>query len=189
MEIDPDLVELKTKLLNLVGNSNFPNVLRESTKAYLGEELLGYRLLTSEGKIEHYQWNTHSSEFEIVGSTEEVDAYEGMMDLSSVQQFENLQLVVENREEIGSVLYRSICYHHLLNKNTDEQPFFEQLTHREKQILRELISGADNKKIATKFGIGYRTVEKHCENIYHKLGVEHRNSLLRLRIRFDESLS
>ena len=46
-----------------------------------------------------------------------------------------------------------------------------QLTERELAVLELLAHGLHNKQVATRLGISRRTVERHCDNIYDKLGV------------------
>lgn len=48
------------------------------------------------------------------------------------------------------------------------------LTGRELAVLQLLADGMHNKQIATRLGISARTVERHCDNIYGKLGVSSR---------------
>lgn len=50
------------------------------------------------------------------------------------------------------------------------------LTMRESEILRWIAEGKRNSEIATIVGARPRTIEKHCENIFGKLGVENRNA-------------
>lgn len=50
------------------------------------------------------------------------------------------------------------------------------LTHREGEVLAWVARGKTNDAIATIFGLSYRTVEKHLENILRKLGVENRTA-------------
>ncbi|MDP4014517.1 MAG: response regulator transcription factor [Candidatus Nanopelagicales bacterium] len=47
----------------------------------------------------------------------------------------------------------------------------DNLTERELAVLRLIADGLRNKQIATRLGISARTVERHCDNIYGKLGV------------------
>lgn len=47
-------------------------------------------------------------------------------------------------------------------------------TRREREVLRLLRRGLSNADIADAMGISRRTVEKHCENLYRKLGVRNR---------------
>ncbi|MGE5292611.1 MAG: response regulator [Micromonosporaceae bacterium] len=49
-----------------------------------------------------------------------------------------------------------------------------QLTGRELAVLDLLAQGLHNKQVATRLGISRRTVERHCDNIYDKLGVASR---------------
>jgi DNA-binding NarL/FixJ family response regulator len=45
------------------------------------------------------------------------------------------------------------------------------LTQRELAVLKLLVDGLHNKQVARHLGISLRTVERHCDNIYDKLGV------------------
>ncbi len=50
------------------------------------------------------------------------------------------------------------------------------LTSREVQILASIARGATNKEVAADLGISPRTVQKHLEHIYDKLGVHRRTA-------------
>jgi two-component system, NarL family, nitrate/nitrite response regulator NarL len=48
---------------------------------------------------------------------------------------------------------------------------FAQLTSREREVLVSIAEGQSNKEIATKLGIGVRTIETHRERIMRRLGI------------------
>jgi DNA-binding NarL/FixJ family response regulator len=48
------------------------------------------------------------------------------------------------------------------------------LTERELDVLRQVVAGKTNQEIAVVLGISYKTVEKHVDSIYSKLGVASR---------------
>jgi DNA-binding NarL/FixJ family response regulator len=48
------------------------------------------------------------------------------------------------------------------------------LTNRELEVLRQMVAGQSNQKIAVMLAISEKTVEKHLEEIYSKLGVKSR---------------
>lgn len=50
----------------------------------------------------------------------------------------------------------------------------ERLTKREKQVLYWVVEGKTNGDIGKILEISPRTVEKHCESIFRKLGIENR---------------
>ncbi|MBK1879050.1 response regulator transcription factor [Pelagicoccus mobilis] len=50
----------------------------------------------------------------------------------------------------------------------------ERLTKREKQVLYWIVEGKTNGDIGKILEISPRTVEKHCESIFRKLGIENR---------------
>jgi len=51
---------------------------------------------------------------------------------------------------------------------------WEELTKREKQVINLITEGANNKTISLELTISTKTVEKHLERIYQKLGVTSR---------------
>lgn len=53
-----------------------------------------------------------------------------------------------------------------------------RITRREREILLLVLNNLTSKQIADKLGISDRTVSKHRENIYHKLGVHSSAELL-----------
>lgn len=54
-----------------------------------------------------------------------------------------------------------------------------RLTGRETEVLRWLVEGKTNAEIARILASQPRTVDKHCERIYQKLGVENRTAAVR----------
>jgi len=54
----------------------------------------------------------------------------------------------------------------------------EVLSKREKQIAEKILEGLPNKVIANELFISERTVKFHCHNIYRKLDVRNRYSLM-----------
>ena len=52
----------------------------------------------------------------------------------------------------------------------------ELLTRREHEVVALLTEGMTAVAIAHRLGVSHRTVEKHLENVYHKVGVRDRLS-------------
>lgn len=69
----------------------------------------------------------------------------------------------------GGTVINPIALTHLLAGGDTGLPASE-LTERELAVLRLLADGLHNKQVATRLGISRRTVERHCDNIYAKLG-------------------
>lgn len=59
---------------------------------------------------------------------------------------------------------------------------FGALTHREREVLRHVVSGETNKEIAAQLGLSYRTVEVHRRHIMEKVGARNAAELVRLAI-------
>lgn len=58
-----------------------------------------------------------------------------------------------------------------------------QLTRRETEILRELASGQPNRVLASRLGVSPKTIERHRENIKHKLGLKTATEVVREAMR------
>ena len=57
------------------------------------------------------------------------------------------------------------------------------LTPRESEVLRKLTSGRTARAIARELGVSERTVRKHLEHVYEKLGVHDRLGAVLLALR------
>lgn len=63
---------------------------------------------------------------------------------------------------------------HLTDGSPDEKAGFQELTPREKDVLREITNGRGNKEIADALFITEKTVKTHVSNILSKLGLHDR---------------
>lgn len=61
-------------------------------------------------------------------------------------------------------------------------PIHLGLTHRESEILNWVAQGKTNPEIGTILGISPRTVQKHLERVYKRLGVENRHAAMRMAL-------
>lgn len=57
------------------------------------------------------------------------------------------------------------------NQNSQASTMPEQITEREKEILKHMVHGWDAKRIAATFNLSVLTVRKHISNIYEKLHI------------------
>ncbi len=63
--------------------------------------------------------------------------------------------------------------------------YYNQLTHREQQILKMLAEGLNNPKISEQLYISRRTVEQHRKNINRKLNVQNYKDIISYAYAFD----
>ena len=59
----------------------------------------------------------------------------------------------------------------------------DDLTAREREVLRLVVEGLANKQIAQRLGIGEKTIKTHVSRVLAKLGVEDRTQAAVLAIR------
>ncbi len=69
----------------------------------------------------------------------------------------------------------------LVSSGGKKQPF-TQLTDREREVLALIAEGRSNKEVASRLGIGVRTIETHRERIMRKLGIHTVAGLTRFAI-------
>jgi DNA-binding NarL/FixJ family response regulator len=68
-------------------------------------------------------------------------------------------------------------------RQVDEKSSLGGLTEREHDILTYLAEGKSHEEISKSLVISPKTVERHCENIMHKLNLLSRSELVRYGIR------
>jgi len=71
-------------------------------------------------------------------------------------------------------LYNPMRPAELVQTDRAKQGLIEPLSQRELEVLRLVAAGLSNQQIADRLVISIRTVKKHLENVYSKLGVESR---------------
>jgi DNA-binding CsgD family transcriptional regulator len=57
-----------------------------------------------------------------------------------------------------------------------DEPYRDQLTAREIDVLRLIAGGLTNREIAGRLGISPRTIDAHLRSIYGKIGVSSRSA-------------
>ncbi|NTU54635.1 MAG: response regulator transcription factor [Anaerolineales bacterium] len=70
----------------------------------------------------------------------------------------------------------------LANSVAQPQIAGEQLTDRERDVLKCMVDGLNNNEIAEKLVVSLGTVKFHISNIFHKLGVDSRVEAVKLAI-------
>ena len=70
----------------------------------------------------------------------------------------------------------------LANSVAQPQIHGEQLTERERDVLKCMVDGLNNNEIAQKLVVSLGTVKFHISNIFHKLGVDNRVEAVRQAI-------
>lgn len=70
----------------------------------------------------------------------------------------------------------------LANSVAQPQIAGEQLTERERDVLRCMVDGLNNNEIADKLVVSLGTVKFHVSNIFHKLGIDSRVEAVKLAI-------
>ena len=71
--------------------------------------------------------------------------------------------------------------HEMCDSGTGDQIYrINQLTYREIELIKELTEGCTTREIARKFFISEKTVERHKNNIFHKLNVKNTAQLIKV---------
>jgi DNA-binding NarL/FixJ family response regulator len=82
------------------------------------------------------------------------------------------------RAGAGEMLIPAVRLAAMLADSDRGAQLFDQLTGREREVLRLLAAGLDNKAIAARMGIGYVTVRSHVRNLCSKLDARSRLEVL-----------
>jgi two-component system, NarL family, response regulator NreC len=64
-----------------------------------------------------------------------------------------------------------------------ERDSLDGLTDREREVLTHIADGETNRQVAEELSISVKTVERHCENIMHKLNLHSRTELVKYALR------
>ena len=64
----------------------------------------------------------------------------------------------------------------------------EQLTQREREVIRMVAQGYSNKEVAAEFGISEKTVQVHRGSAYRKLDLHNAAEIARLLLRSGDPL-
>ncbi|MFT2092880.1 response regulator [Paraglaciecola sp. 2405UD69-4] len=106
-----------------------------------------------------------------IGEVYKLEHQEGACELSLVARLDN-----------GDCTFR---ISHFVEKMSGEDKLKAELniTNRESEVLYWLSNGKSNKEIALILNIGSRTVNKHLEQVFAKLGVENRTTAAGIAIR------
>ena len=82
----------------------------------------------------------------------------------------------------GKITLSSEAAQALANSVAQPQIRGEQLTERERDVIKCMVDGLSNNEIAEKLVISLGTVKFHISNIFHKLGVDSRVEAVKLAI-------
>lgn len=76
--------------------------------------------------------------------------------------------------KLANLIVKSYLF---VNRQRNALPPLENLTPREKEVVRHIIAGKKSKEIAEILFISVQTVDKHRSNILYKLGIKNSNEL------------
>ena len=82
---------------------------------------------------------------------------------------------------ISPTIIKHLTHDSVKNDTPREKPdWFNELSRREKQVLKLLVSGLNNKEIADELFIAEQTVKNHVSLIYSKIGTHDRMKIIRM---------
>jgi len=78
---------------------------------------------------------------------------------------------VQSGESFFSQDVARVALNQFVRGNNGDGPHSTLLTKREREVLIQIADGLSNKEIASRLGVGVRTVETHRERIMRKLNI------------------
>jgi two-component system response regulator NreC len=94
-----------------------------------------------------------------------------------------LRLVIHGGVPIPRTLAPRLLNDYLNRLEGDAAPSYQQLSPREREILRMVAKGKRNKEIAEELSLSVRTVERHRSSIMNKIGLQNRAELVAFAVR------
>ena len=89
-----------------------------------------------------------------------------------------IQRVIQEAVLIPRTLGPHLLNDYLEQIKADKMPSYEQLSLREREVVRLIARGRTNKETAKRLSISVRTVERHRSSIMNKLGLQNRAELV-----------
>jgi len=172
------LLSLKARLLEYIGRSDFLHFVAEVVRQNAGLDFVAYSISSPLGDIDVIRYDLG---FALEAGVHETIHREKLILKHSISDCVD-SLSIKNFEgsALYSMLFRAVKCHHLLLEYRASLIDQGVLSEREKEIFNHLANGLSNQEMASKCGVSVRTIEKHCENIYTKLGVENRFAIISL---------
>lgn len=134
----------------------------------------------SPSAFEKWARETYPETITLVLTAHDRDAYlAGMMEAGAVGYLDKeskAEQLIEaiRRAASGESLYDEWQKKRARKWREEVEKKWNELSERERQVLRLLVDGLNNKDIALKLGISIKTLDKHLEKIYQKLTVSSR---------------
>jgi len=94
-----------------------------------------------------------------------------------------LRLVIYGGVPIPRKLGPRLVNDYLERVRKGEAPSYQQLSPREREVLRLVAQGRTNKEIAGQLSLSVRTVERHRSSIMNKIGLQNRAELVAYAVR------
>ncbi len=94
-----------------------------------------------------------------------------------------LRLVIHSGVPIPRKLGPRFVNDYLERAENGGAPSYQQLSPREREILRLIAKGRTNKEIAEQLSLSVRTVERHRSSIMNKIGLQNRAELVAYAVR------
>ena len=93
-----------------------------------------------------------------------------------------IRMIMRGKEFVSSSVAKLLTDRYIRSLDDNESPSLEILTKREMQILKCIVNGYANKKIAAKLNLSIRTIEAHRLNLTNKLGIKNTAGLVKFAI-------
>ncbi|MEX1058210.1 MAG: response regulator transcription factor [Natronospirillum sp.] len=90
-----------------------------------------------------------------------------LKDVSSTELIKAIETV-----HLGNTYFSSGASHALFQRTSDVQAVPDELSNRERAVLKLLAVGYSNKEVGRTLDISVRTVETHRQNLKNKLGIQ-----------------
>jgi DNA-binding NarL/FixJ family response regulator len=165
--------------MHIVGEAENGEQLKELIALHRPHILLLDLIMPSHSPVEFERWarTNYPETITLVLTAHDRDSYlAGMMEAGAAGYLDKKL----RAGQLIAAIRRAACGEYLFDKEQLERAYrwrqevsqkWEKLSGREREVLQMLTEGVKNKAIAASLGVTTNTVEKHLENVYHKLGI------------------
>jgi Response regulator containing a CheY-like receiver domain and an HTH DNA-binding domain len=94
-----------------------------------------------------------------------------------------LRLVIHGGVPVPRTLGQRLVNDYLERVKNEGAPSYQQLSPREREVLRLVAKGRTNKEIAEQLSLSVRTVERHRSSIMNRIGLHNRAELVAYAVR------
>lgn len=176
-----DIMNPKKQSLNVINNENTVITINEITTPTKFTKSIYYEFVKKHNMIDQMvmYFSNESFIFGGIGFARFEGEYAFTLREKTILKLLSTHLHEKfNREKFPQEIYTEIIFNKDINTTESNNDFKKLLSKRETELYQFVLKGFTNEQISTELYISINTVKKHLRNMYDKVGVFNRTSLI-----------